>query len=94
MKGNAKQKVPGGKLISIKLEYGTRIEHIEILGDFFLYPEESLALIEKKLLNTKIDESEEEIAEKIRKIVDSHSIELIGITPQSIAKTIKMAIVK
>ena len=48
------------KLIKISLEYAedTKIIHsIRITGDFFLYPEETLDEIERKLIGTKIDSS-------------------------------------
>lgn len=92
--GEAKYKVPGGKLICAKLKYGEYIENVEILGDFFLYPEELLNKIEESIVNTKADSSEEEITKKIKTAIDKNKIEIIGITPESIAKTIKMALIK
>lgn len=94
MKGVSKYKVPGGKLIEVRLEYNKCIEKLQILGDFFIHPEESLYSIESGLLNTRVDEEEEKIAEKINSIVHAKKIEMIGITPESIAKAIKMAVEK
>ncbi len=63
--GAAKLKVPGGKMISVKLTYGKSIEGIQILGDFFINPEESLAEIEKALSGASITDSKEDIAARI-----------------------------
>jgi len=94
LKGFAKQKVPGGKLLAVKLDYSDVIEKIEILGDFFLHPEDLLQKIEKSLVGIHVDESEQAIAEKLKRVVETNSIELIGITPEAIAQTIKMVVKK
>jgi lipoate-protein ligase A len=92
LKGLAKQKVPGGKLLTVKLDYSDVIERIEVLGDFFLHPEDSLKEIEKSLIGVNVDESEQVLAEKVKRVVEMNNIELIGITPEAIAQTIKMAV--
>lgn len=94
MRGISKYKVPGGKLLEIRLDYDESIKKAEILGDFFLYPEESISDIEKSLIGIKTGESEKAIAEKIRKLVNSKKIEMIGIDPESISKAVKMAVVE
>lgn len=94
MHGVSKYKVPGGKLVEVRLEYDDVIEKVEILGDFFLHPEESLVKIEKGLANTKVDSSEMDVTRKIEDIVKLSKIELVGITPEAIAKAIKMAVEK
>ena len=92
LKGFAKFKVPGGKLVEVKLDYSDTIQNIQILGDFFLYPENALKDIEKALVNLRINESEESMAKTIGIVVKNRSITLIGITPEAIAKVIKMAV--
>ncbi len=86
--------MPGGKLLSIKLSYGSKIEKIQILGDFFLYPENKITEIEKALLDTPITESEDDVAARVKKAVNDNNIELVGITPEAIASVIKMAVVQ
>ena len=90
MEGSAKQKVPGGKLLIIKLWYSQKIERIQILGDFFAYPESAIENIENALSGISKDSSEEEIVERIMQIVKRDNVEMIGITPESIAQTIKI----
>lgn len=92
MDGSAKLKVPGGKLISIKLTYSERIDGIKILGDFFIHPEESLQDIEAALVGIPVASTKEEISARVGKAVSSGKIEMIGITPESIAEAVKMAI--
>ncbi len=92
MEAFAEQKVPGGKLISIKLSYGRKIKSIQILGDFFLIPEETIYRIEKALVGTSVKASNDEIAGRITKVLAMAGAEMMGITPEVIAETIKMAV--
>ena len=94
MKSFAEQKVPGGKLVSVKIEYVRKIKNIQILGDFFMHPESTVYKIEKALVGTYVGASKDEIAGKISKVVAMSGAELIGVTPDAIAETIKMAVKK
>jgi hypothetical protein len=94
MRSFAEQKIKGGKLVGIRVEYDDRIREIKILGDFFIYPEESLYKIEKALYGLRIDASKEEITSTINRVVSAEKAELIGITPEAIAETISMAVKK
>ena len=93
MECQSKYKVPGGKLIEIRLihENGTVIS-LKIIGDFFLLPEEKLGLIEKSIEGMKINADERDIASRIAKVASDERIEMIGIDPANIAKAIKMAV--
>jgi lipoate-protein ligase A len=88
----AEYKVPGGKLVSVKLKCGAKIVKINVLGDFFLYPEEALQKIEKSLIGTSKEATEKELTEKIAAVASENKTEMIGVTPQAIAHTIRMAI--
>ncbi|MDE1828028.1 MAG: biotin--protein ligase [Candidatus Micrarchaeota archaeon] len=92
MEGVARHKVSGGKLVTVKVSYSEKIERIQILGDFFLHPESSLSLIEQALIGISASSTSEEIAQKIFDVVKSNSIEMIGVTPESIAQTVLMAV--
>jgi hypothetical protein len=93
MECKSKYKVPGGKLIEIRLvhENGTVVS-LKIIGDFFLLPEEKLGLIEKSVEGMKINADEIDIASKIAEVASDGKIEMIGIDPASIAKAVKMAV--
>ncbi len=88
----AKLKVPGGKLISVKVTYWHTIDGVQILGDFFIYPEESLNAIEKSLVGMDAKASEQEISRHVQSVVDRNGITLVGLTPEAIAQVVKQAI--
>ncbi len=92
MKGNYSYKVPGGKLVEVRVEFGELIEKVEILGDFFVYPEENLAGIESSLAGIPAGESEGSISEKISVQAASSMTELIGVTPDAIAHALRLAV--
>jgi lipoate---protein ligase len=92
MRSFAEHKIKGGKLVGIEMEYDNRIKDIKILGDFFIHPEESLYKIEKALIGLDANASREEITKAIKKIVAAEKAEMIGITPESIAETIEIAV--
>lgn len=92
MKGFAEVKVPDGKLLYVRVEYEELINKVEILGDFFIHPEECLKEIELAVVTLKKDVSREVLIWRIREVVELNKIELIGITPESIADTIREAI--
>lgn len=92
MQGYAKMKVSGGKMLAVKLGYDDRIREISITGDFFIYPESSLAKIESVIVGVEVKESAVALTERIAAIVKSEGAELVGITPEAMASTIKAAI--
>ncbi len=92
MHGSARYKVPEGKLVEVRIDYEETIKKIEILGDFFVHPEESIGEIEESLKGSGVGESEESLAEKVRRAVELGGIEMIGVTPEAIAKAVKMAV--
>ncbi len=92
MEASFAYKVPGGKLIKIRLNYGSTIENINILGDFFIHPESSIQKLEARLTGLQIDKTEDEFAAIIEEVRRSEGVEMIGVDPKSIAHAIKMAI--
>jgi lipoate-protein ligase A len=91
MQGVATEKVPGGKLLRIKVDYDDKINNVKITGDFFIHPEESVTEIENLLKGTKKDEDEKIIADKISKLVFQKNIQLVGIDPVAISRVTKAA---
>ncbi|MEM3839179.1 MAG: hypothetical protein QXF01_01215 [Candidatus Micrarchaeaceae archaeon] len=90
--GCAKKKVIGGKLLTVKLEFGSFIQKAEISGDFFLYPEEKLGEIEKCLVGVSINCDKNSLSMAISKAVKENGIDMIGIDPESISETVIEAI--
>ncbi len=86
---NTKQylyKVPGGKLLKIKIEINNnRINSIQILGDFFLYPEEALTKIETALTQCE----KQQCLSKIKEIIINEKIQLLGFSPEDLNNLIQ-----
>lgn len=91
MEGSATEKVPGGKLVRMKIDYDEKINSAKITGDFFLHPEESISEIENSLLGISKNETEENISKKVFELVQEKNLQLIGIDPAAIARVTKAA---
>ncbi|MBS3778583.1 MAG: hypothetical protein KGY50_04770 [Candidatus Thermoplasmatota archaeon] len=82
-------KVPDGKLIKIFLKYKKHpdlIESINIAGDFFAYPEESIQQLEQTLIGKPIKKTK--LEQLITDFVDAHNVQFIGISPQSLTEAV------
>ena len=78
-------KIINGKLLKIKISVkNEKIEYLQIFGDFFLYPEDSLPKLEKAL----IGKSKDECFIAIQKIIKDENINIIGFSPEDINKLI------
>lgn len=86
-------KNPGEKLVRIDVEFEeNKITYIHISGDFFIYPEEAIQKIEKTLMELPVDEKQ--IEETINRLVTIEAIELVGISPETVAQGILEAFTK
>ena len=86
-------KVPNGKLLKIFLDFDKvrkSINKIDIMGDFFVYPEETIELIENKLKDSIIDKNI--LLGKINSLVEKYNIEFIGLDPEAIVQGILMCV--
>jgi lipoate-protein ligase A len=87
----AEYKVPGGKLVRVDLEItDAKISKIKISGDFFLHPEEDIAIIEKAALNMPLNEIE--LTNKINRRLTERKIESVGVDAKAFAKAIMKTI--
>ncbi len=83
-------KVPGGKLLKISLEENNGvIQRIQIMGDFFLHPEESIVELEEILVGAELNQNK--LSETIQSFLDNPDIILIGASSADIAKAIILA---
>ena len=88
--GDSIYKVPGGKLLKIKLTpLEDRIRAIVIKGDFFLHPEETLVALEEFLAGKELDEAT--LAADIQDFLDEAGAKLVGAGAGDMAKAILMA---
>lgn len=95
MQGVHTEKVPGGKLLRVKIDFNQEegiIDDVEVEGDFFIHPEEFVDDMEQLLVNLDQKDSEESIAAALSRLVEEEGAELIGLTPESIAKAFKAAL--
>ena len=63
---------------------------VKITGDFFIYPEESIELIEEELKNVKLDKIN--ILKKIQSVINQNNIEMIGIDEEGLTNGILMCL--
>jgi lipoate---protein ligase len=80
-------KKPGEKRLTlfVRARHG-RILELALTGDFFILPEEGVAHIEAALTGAKI--SRQRIVDTVRAVVEREGIELIGLSPETIAEGI------
>ncbi len=87
----ATYKVPGGKLIKVKLSLkDDRIDEVIITGDFFLHPEYCIGEIESALTGSKMDSSE--LLARVDKALHSNAAQLIGASASDIVHAILSAV--
>ena len=85
MKGN--YKVSGGKLLKVEFEVseGT-ISSFTLTGDFFLYPEDGVDLINQAIPGCKLDK--EEIEATVAEVISKNSLNPVGFGPADLAAAI------
>ncbi|MFH1784987.1 MAG: hypothetical protein ABH842_01030 [Candidatus Micrarchaeota archaeon] len=87
-------KIPNGKMLRVIAELeGERIEKINITGDFFIHPEESIMEIEKSIIECNKQTDENELVEKIETAINVTGARLIGVDAKSIAFAVRNALV-
>jgi len=91
MIGQAEEKVQGGKLLRIKVDYNGKINSAHITGDFFLHPEDSIDQLEALVVGIPVNEEESKIAEKIKSYAKGQEVQMIGIDAEAIARVLKAA---
>lgn len=81
---SAEEKIPGGKLVKLIVqEQGGRFV-VQVSGDFFIHPEHGLTYLEEALGRLKGNETEAEMEEKIKAVIEREKLELIGVDVQAI----------
>jgi lipoate-protein ligase A len=86
-------KIPNGKLLKIKLDFNensNKINEIKITGDFFVYPEEAIEILEDGLKDIKIDKIF--LLKKINSLVKDYKIDFIGLHAEGLTEGILMCI--
>ncbi|MDO8538720.1 MAG: lipoate protein ligase C-terminal domain-containing protein [archaeon] len=86
------KKVPQGKLVRLKIDFDSKINSIQINGDFFLHPEEAITKIENSLIGSKISESIDFFEQNISNSLKKQNAQFIGLNANDLAQIIKEAI--
>jgi hypothetical protein len=95
MQGRAQKKVPGGKLVKVTVDYSPeKIIGVQILGDFFLHPEEGIERLENSVGGIPLPTTQDILATILKKTLRSQSMELLGAHPLDIAEAIMEAMVR
>ena len=92
MKYQAAKKVPGGKLVRIKIDADSNINKVQISGDFFLHPEESLPFIEEQISGLSVSTTEDLFASIIQKAITERRANFIGVSATDIAELVVEAL--
>jgi len=88
----AKQKVKEGKVVKVELDCDELIRNVRITGDFFLHPEDILEEIEKSIVGLERNADVWTIISSIQRALQSRDVQMIGISPESIALLIREAL--
>jgi len=93
MNSKSVYKIPDGKLLRISLDYNDKNKKILgllITGDFFVYPEEAIEILEKKLVNTTLNGKI--LKDKINNVIRENKIEFIGLNTEGLVTGIMMCL--
>ena len=88
----AKQKVKEGKVVKVEVDCDNVIHDIKITGDFFIHPEDMLDEIEKSIIGLERSASVETITSTIQNRIVHREVQMMGISPGSIALLIREAL--
>lgn len=81
-------KVPGGKLVRLRIGQDGRVR---LSGDFFIYPEEGITIIEEALSGRRGDEPLDVLISALQAAVEVNGLQLVGLDVPMIARLFKGA---
>jgi len=85
--GNCIMKVPNGKLLKVTVEFeGNVIEKVQIKGDFFIHPEESIDELETTLKG--VDYTLTNVSKLVSTFFGQTELTAFGITPMAVTEAI------
>ncbi len=83
-------KAIGEKLLRVDVDFRrNKIREVKISGDFFLYPEDVIIKIERKLKGKRVDDGFKTVKETIQKIINEENVQMIGLSVDSIVNALK-----
>lgn len=76
---NSDYKAPGGKLVRVRLsEEDGKVRSVQISGDFFLVPEDTLPELERALEGAEL--RQEEIRRRVDRFFEVNRVQSLGIS--------------
>jgi lipoate-protein ligase A len=88
MEGRASRKVPGGKLVTVRVRYDDRIEACALRGDFFLEPPEALSDVERAVVGLPSDAP----AARVAAAVAAVDARLVGFDATDVGRVVRAAV--
>lgn len=89
MQGVSTEKVQGGKLLRVKVDFDNeKISKVQITGDFFAYPENVIEKIENSLGGADSGSGEAEIQARVAGVIAKTGADIVGIDAASIARNV------
>jgi lipoate---protein ligase len=86
------EKVPGGKLVRIKVDCNdTVMNSIQITGDFFLHPEYAIEQLESALIGITREQDPIILHNIIATILANNNAQFVGVTIGDLVRLIKEA---
>lgn len=92
MQGVSTEKIAGGKLLRVKVDFNGKINKVQITGDFFAHPEDVIEKIENSLNGMSLDTNETEIQKKVGKVLEESKADIVGIDAIAIARNMIKAV--
>lgn len=92
MKIKSSEKIAGGKLVRVELDFENKINSAKITGDFFMHPETVIENLEKSLIGLNAAVEQSEIKKCLDKIISEKNVTLYGVTTEDIARVAKTAL--
>lgn len=74
--------------VQVDLADGT-IVNVTITGDFFIYPEEALAAIERSLIGVDGSGTKGEALKRVNEVLSREGAQIIGFSPADLATVIE-----
>jgi lipoate---protein ligase len=91
MKMHGEYKVPDGKLVVIDLDIvDGKLRQVELSGDFFLLPEDAIWRLTEAIEGAPADVTEADLIRRVQQAAEG--AELIGITPEGVARAVRRAV--
>ncbi|MBT3721235.1 biotin--protein ligase [archaeon] len=88
------EKISGGKLLRVRIDFDKKINNVQIIGDFFAHPEDCIGLIEEKFIDLPLDFENESQIKLLNEFILENNYQIIGFSIENLIELIKRALEK